>query len=112
MQRTTQSLWWITTALIFTAQAVSAADMAVKAVPMPAPMLIETWAGFYIGVNVGYGAGRVRYATSTSNVFPGSAQFGTTDTTASERALTGVIGGGQIGYNWQMGPGWVLGVEA
>ena len=31
----------------------------------------------------------------------------------SERAhLNGVIGGGQIGYNWQFSPNWVVGLEA
>jgi outer membrane immunogenic protein len=69
-----------------------AADMPVKApvpiVPIAPPM---TWTGFYAGVNLGYGWADV-----------------STDVTSSD--LTGVIGGGQVGYNWQTGP-LVLGIE-
>jgi outer membrane immunogenic protein len=74
--------------------------------------MVDIWSGFYIGANVGYSAGRANFSTTNANVFPASAQFGTTDTASNERALTGVIGGGQIGYNWQTGPAWVWGFEA
>ena len=55
----------------------------------PAPVM--TWTGFYIGVNVGYGWANV-----------GSASF--------SNDLDGIIGGGQIGYNHQIGQ-FALGVE-
>jgi outer membrane immunogenic protein len=74
----------------------NAADLP-RAMPYKAPPPVElfNWTGFYIGANIGYSAGR-----STVDGFAGS-----TD-------LNGVVGGGQIGYNWQ-GPGspWVFGVE-
>jgi len=54
------------------------------------------WTGFYIGANIGYGWGRAD---------------GTTDGLSGSEDLNGVLGGGQIGYNWQVG-NWVLGVEA
>jgi outer membrane immunogenic protein len=61
----------------------------------PPPVDVFNWTGFYIGANIGYSAGR-------SNING----FGSTD-------LNGVVGGGQIGYNWQaMGSPGVFGVEA
>lgn len=67
-----------------------AADMPVKAAPI-APAPVMTWTGFYIGANVGYGWADV-----------GAAGF--------SNQLNGVIGGGQIGYNWQAGQ-FVIGIE-
>jgi len=72
----------------------------------PAPQLPPVqaqlvWTGFYGGLNVGGGFG------SSHNAFT-IAGFGlpTFDT-----SLSGVVGGGEAGYNWQTGP-WVLGLEA
>ena len=79
------------------ATAASAADLPApiytKAPPMVAPVF--DWTGFYIGVNIGYGFGS---ASATAGGVTGSED------------LNGVLGGGQIGYNWQQGP-WVFGVE-
>jgi outer membrane immunogenic protein len=61
----------------------------------PAPVEVFNWTGFYIGANVGYSAGSGRI-----NGFAGSSD------------LNGIVGGGQIGYNWQaIGSPWVFGVE-
>jgi outer membrane immunogenic protein len=69
-------------------------QMYTKAPPAIAPVF--DWTGFYIGANVGYGSA---HADLTVGGITGSEN------------LTGVIGGGQIGYNWQTGP-WVFGLEA
>ena len=78
-----------------------AADMPAKA-PMytkaPEAVVGVNWTGFYVGGNVGYSWGR----QSTAPVITGS----TTST-----SINGVIGGGQIGYNWQFNQ-IVLGIEA
>jgi len=66
--------------------------------PPPAP----TWTGFYVGVNVG-GA---RAKSDLDFGIPPALVFASVDNTFS-----GVIGGAQIGYNWQTGP-FLLGVEA
>jgi outer membrane immunogenic protein len=79
------------TALVPAAQA---ADMAVKAPVLPP--IVSSWAGFYIGGHVG-GA----WQQSTSN-----SSYGSITVQGS-----GVIGGGQIGYNWQRG-NFVYGIEA
>jgi outer membrane immunogenic protein len=56
------------------------------------------WTGFYIGANVG---GAWETGTLTDDFFRVS--FSNT--------RSGFIGGGQIGYNWQISPQFVLGVE-
>jgi outer membrane immunogenic protein len=72
-----------------------------------APISAATWSwtGFYIGANVGGGFGR-----DTDTVTAALPGIGTA--TGKARSNTsGVIGGGQIGYNWQIGK-IVLGLEA
>src|SRR5690242_19688328 len=97
-----------------------AADMPVKAAP-PAPAAYN-WTGWYIGVNAGasfgndktdFNVGDISFVQvitgGPTNVFlfdaPGS---GVSDRTYPN----GFIGGGQIGYNWQFSPIWVVGLEA
>jgi outer membrane immunogenic protein len=74
-----------------------------KAPPIGA---IYDWTGFYIGGNVGYGWGQ-SHDTSTITNTAGMTLFTNTDKTS----MSGVVGGGQIGYNWQM-QRMVVGLEA
>ena len=87
-----------------------AADLAVKQpVYTKAPVMVEpvfNWTGFYVGGNLGYSWGR---SSDTSTVTNG---LGTTFvTTGGSSNLDGIVGGGQIGYNWQM-QNWLWGLEA
>jgi outer membrane immunogenic protein len=103
-----------------------AADMAVKAPPM-APAPVWNWTGFYVGANVGGAWSDNSRAynmpfTAPGNVFavcgapagvalpvltgPNPFDLSTDCTRPSS-----VIGGGQVGYNWQQAS-WVFGVEA
>lgn len=71
-----------------------AADMPTKAgAPLLSPAPAMTWTGFYVGLNAGYG-----WANTSVTGAAGSSN------------LTGFVGGGQIGYNWQVGA-LVLGLE-
>jgi outer membrane immunogenic protein len=79
-----------------------AADMAVKA-PMAAPPTAYNWTGWYAGLNVGGGWGDSK--NNFTATFPPATPAGS-DTTQ----MNGVIGGGQLGYNWQSGT-WVFGLE-
>jgi outer membrane immunogenic protein len=81
---------------------IMAADMAIKA-QMAAPPAVYNWTGWYAGINIGGGWGDSKNTFIAD--FPPPTLAGT-DTTR----VNGVIGGGQLGYNWQVGP-WVLGVE-
>jgi outer membrane immunogenic protein len=86
-------------ALIFTGlSSAVAADLPVKAPPAPY-VPVPTWNGFYGGYNVGYG-------WSHSSVTASGASLGSQNFNAD-----GVVGGGQIGYNWQTGS-WLFGIEA
>ncbi len=92
-----------------------AADMAVKA-PPPAPAPVYSWTGWYVGGNVGYswGDARTDVAGSGTSSLVNSPEITNSLTFAdsASRLLEGVIGGGQIGYNYQVSPKWVLGFES
>jgi outer membrane immunogenic protein len=93
-----------------------AADMAVKA-PLPPPAPVYNWTGWYVGGNVGASFGR---ANTDSNAAPitVTTTFGTFGPfapglgTSQQVEPAGIIGGGQVGYNWQFSPIWVVGLEA
>lgn len=79
------------------AGAASAADLPSRKGPIAAPVYMPpafSWTGFYVGANAGYGFGNVN-ANGFANVGD----------------LDGFVGGGQVGYNYQMGQ-FVLGLEA
>ena len=63
-----------------------------------APMLTAwSWAGLYIGANIGYSAGR----SNTDAVFGDFTTGAPLLATGSTDNLNGAIGGIQAGYNWQ-----------
>lgn len=84
-----------TVAVAAFATTASAADMAARMPTKAVPYVSAAynWTGFYVGANVGYGWARASNDAGASG------------------SMNGVIGGGQIGYNWQMN-NLVLGVEA
>jgi outer membrane immunogenic protein len=82
--------------------AASAADLALKA-PPPPPAPVFSWTGWYAGLNLGGSFGRAG-DTTTFGVGP-------TVLSSTSSRLDGVIGGGQIGYNWQAS-NWLFGLEA
>jgi outer membrane immunogenic protein len=82
----------------------SAADLAARPyTKAPAPIaVVYNWTGFYIGADVGYGWGRsTGTGTNAAGFFP----------TPYSVDPSGVIGGGFVGYNWQVN-NVVLGIEA
>jgi outer membrane immunogenic protein len=74
-----------------------AADLPSRSAPAPAftAVPVFSWTGFYVGAHAGYGFGETK---ST-----GAGGFNDPD---------GFIGGGQIGYNYQLPNRLVLGLEA
>ena len=79
-----------------------AADLPSRRAPaVMAAVPAFTWTGFYVGVNAGYG-----WNTNNDDVFvPGVGFVGNGGSDG------GFVGGGQIGYNYQMGS-FVIGAEA
>src|SRR5262245_33299028 len=84
--------------------------MAQPPTPVPAAP-IYNWTGFYGGLNVGWswGNGAVTYNEPAFAAFPGG---GPPSSFSSPSFLDGLIGGFQIGYNWQVNTTWVAGLEA
>lgn len=73
----------------------------------PPPMF--SWTGLYGGVNIGYGFG----ASSTeSGWLIDAAGVNPAFWGGNNQNLNGVLGGGQVGYNYQFSPWLVVGVEA
>jgi outer membrane immunogenic protein len=94
---------------------VFAADMAVKAPPLP-PLAAPgySWTGFYIGGNAGYG-----WKDPAVNLIPNdfAAQVVTCLTPADgcpppvSFNIHGALGGVQAGYNYQVTQNWLIGFE-
>jgi outer membrane immunogenic protein len=92
--------------------------------PPPPPM----WTGFYAGLNAGYGFGTNSNTQSAAigfepyaNYIISSELYTAVSTLGAGGALSGVgansnqngfIGGGQVGYNYQWGQSFVIGIEA
>jgi len=89
-------------ALVSMAAPASAADMAVKAAPVPYVAPMYNWSGFYIGGNGGWGQSR-----NCWGIVPIAGAF-IADGCADR---SGGVAGGQIGYRWQTNQ-FVFGVEA
>src|SRR5262252_8975757 len=91
------------TALQFSGVA-SAADLPLKAPPAPAPVYYN-WTGFYLGVNLGGSWGHQSVTACDGGNKPPPAAVVPPILCASDTLhMNGVIGGGQIGYNWQFAP--------
>lgn len=108
-------------AVLLSGSSAMAADLS-----KPAPVYVPPppiWTGFYGGLNAGYGWGTTSGATTSaiplidnisSDPFWGT-PYGFTAAASSGVATvnqSGFIGGGQIGYNYQFSPTFVVGLEA
>src|SRR6266581_9798781 len=91
-----------TASIVAFTQIASAADLPIRAPVYQAPIIapIYNWTGFYAGLNIGGSWGHQDGALVDT-------VFG--DIVTSSPHLDGVIGGGQIGYNWQVNQ-WVFGL--
>jgi outer membrane immunogenic protein len=95
-----------------------AADMPVKAAPPVA--VVQTWTGFYFGGHGGYGWGRsnVGYVANDAGTallfsdFDNRPPFGAPLSASNKLAMNSALGGAQIGYNRQIAPQWLVGIEA
>jgi outer membrane immunogenic protein len=92
-----------------------AADLPRKA-PPPAPIPYADWSGIYVGLEGGYGWGKLNFGTAfdpfadeSGNSFCGA--LGCTDATFDSRSQSGWLFGGFVGAQKQWGS-WVLGIEA
>jgi outer membrane immunogenic protein len=88
---------------------------AVTRAPAPPPSF-DGWTGFYLGGNLGYGWANPGVDTTGNAMtisplggrpFPNSIAFAGSHTAE----LDGFVGGGQVGYNYQISPRWLVGFE-
>ena len=96
-------------------QMASAADMAVKARPMAAPVAMYNWTGFYIGINGGAVWARDHLTSDPADA--GTTAFwapcfaaGACPRDYGASNATGGVFGAQAGYNWQI-QNWLIGIE-
>jgi outer membrane immunogenic protein len=98
---------------------VFAADIATKAAaPSPAP--VYNWTGWYVGVNAGasFGTFKTDFNRAGGTLVFNDLALGEEPSPIpgfagrDEVYPGGFVGGGQIGFNWQFSPLWVVGLEA
>jgi outer membrane immunogenic protein len=83
-------------------QAAAAADLPAKARPYAPPPPVANWSGFYIGGSVGGGVASLPVHDNDCFIC----------TLPSEDFKKGgFVGGVYVGYNWQVNPNFLLGVE-
>lgn len=96
-------------------KAAFAADMPTKAPVAPAPA-VYSWTGFYVGANIGGGWGHRDFIVSPNDPMAPSlitnvnASGGSFNSTPSFNT-SGILGGLQLGYNWQLNRNWLIGFE-
>jgi opacity protein-like surface antigen len=83
--------------------------------PIVAAPIVQSWTGFYLGLNAGYGRGRnsiIETGDTVSGPPNGQQAINAGAIPASLAGNpSGVLGGGQVGANWQMSQ-FVIGFEA
>ena len=85
-----------------------AADLPLKA---KAPPILYSWTGFYIGGNIGGGFDGTKTGFSGSPAL--AANFAANQLpTSLAPGDGGLVGGVQVGYNYQLSTIWLVGVEA
>ena len=140
-----RSILAIASASLLSCGLANAADMPVKARPLPPPPPVFSWTGFYIGAHVGGAWGTTESTLNSVTVdiscrdvvvvdslqpiclvprdnflasvngngsFLGTHTLGGLSIPISQTQTNGFLGGVQGGYNWQIAPWAVIGVEA
>jgi outer membrane immunogenic protein len=94
-------------------QVASAADLPrmAPAYGSPPPLPVFSWAGCYIGGNIGYGWGRETVSILNLGETTGVSVLNGVPLGPDTGNTSGALGGGQIGCNYQFAPNWVIGIE-
>ena len=90
-----------------------AADLPARVTKAPAVVVAAyDWSGFYLGVHAGYTFGEDDNISTTGQAAANIANVAGGARPGQVRLdRDGFIGGGQAGYNWQLTPNWVMGLE-
>src|SRR5262245_2915454 len=92
-------------------QIASAADLPRKAPAAPPPPAVFSWTGFYIGANIGGGWGN-RDVNFVPNDPASAFLFSALPVPNRSLHTSGILGGVQVGYNYQFNRNWLVGIEA
>jgi outer membrane immunogenic protein len=93
-------------------------DFLLPRAPLPrSTFLLWSWTGLYMGVNGGWtdstGPGDItNVGTDTGTLGLGTLLTLNKIPHIVDLNISGFLGGAQIGYNWEVTPSWVVGIEA
>lgn len=108
----THSLPYLAAVFALSTSMAGAADLPSKAPahvsPAPPPF---SWTGFYIGIHGGAGWGTTESTINGITITGIGPLAAGLDLPLSSHGTNGWLFGGQIGYNWQVNPWLVLGIE-
>src|SRR5580704_4581997 len=79
--------------------------------PAMVPVRVFSWTGCYIGGNIGWGWGRDTVAIPNLGETTGVPELTGVSLPSVTGDTKGVLGGGQVGCNYQFAPNWVTGIE-
>ncbi|MCC6779978.1 MAG: porin family protein [Hyphomicrobiales bacterium] len=99
--------------VLASASVASAADLAVRKAPPPPPP-VWSWTGFYIGGHVGGTWGTTEAELNSITIAAGglgAIGIGGLALPIAQTQTNGFLAGAQAGYNWQIAPWAVIGVE-
>ena len=82
-----------------------------KAPPAMLPARVFSWTGCYIGGNIGWGWGRDTVSILNLGETTGVPELAGVSLPSVTGNTSGVLGGGQVGCNYQFAPNWVIGIE-
>lgn len=109
-----RKILFILVASVLAAVSASAADIAPRLyTKAPAIAPANSWTGWYAGVNVGYGFNDPTATFTPNDIVARSVLLFVPGNVLPPLSydVKGVLGGAQVGYNWQVSPSWVLGLE-
>jgi outer membrane immunogenic protein len=96
-------------AALMTIARADAADLSLR--PMYATPPAFTWSGCYIGGNIGGGWGRETVSIPNLGQTTGVPELAGVSLPSVTGNTKGVVGGGQVGCNYQFASNWVIGIE-
>jgi outer membrane immunogenic protein len=97
--------------LVIVVAPANAADLGRPVYRLPPLIPPFTWTGCYIGGNIGWGRGRDTVSIPNLGETTGVPELSGVSLPSVTGDTKGILGGGQVGCNYQFAPNWVIGIE-